>query len=103
MTQTGWEDRKPALEDTCMQVLTVEVGCVLIVGRHTYAAVEEDDSFHILGPAEANKQYFDIDSLPHYSRVEFLCLHENPSSTFVGVTFAAVRRRYCELYAGDWL
>ncbi len=55
MTQTGWEDQRPALEDTCMQVLTGEVGCVLIVGRHTYAAVEEDDSSRKLDPAKANK------------------------------------------------
>lgn len=63
MTQTGWEHQRPALEDICMQELTEEVVCVLIVGRHTYAAVEEDDSSRILGPAEVNKQYFDIDSL----------------------------------------
>ncbi len=35
--------------------VTGEVEFVLIVGRHTYAAVEVDDSSRILGPAEANK------------------------------------------------
>lgn len=63
MTQTGGGHQRPALEDICMRELTEEVGCVLIVGRHTYAAVEEDDSSRKLGPAEVNKQYFDIDSL----------------------------------------
>ncbi len=64
VSQTGWEDPRLAVEDTCIQELTGEVECVLIVGRHSYAAVEEDDSSRILGPADANKQHFDIDSLP---------------------------------------
>lgn len=63
VTQTEWEQQRPALEDICMRELTEEVVCVLIVGKHTHAAVEEDDSSRTLGPAEVNKQHFDIDSL----------------------------------------